>query len=461
MFIFPILYVCLFIASLYYLTQKQQKGLFLFLLFGLPIYIISLSVAHMYDFTKMVPFMQSFKEVVIVIYLGYALFTLKRKETKWHVLDVIMLSLFIYNLLYVPIPVGSYGFFERVLAFKSLSFFPLVYFTGRLIKADQIVLTEIFHYIALFTIVAATILLVEVITYTHIQSISGYAGYNEYFFDQAPNGSYGLTWTFEIENGMKRFASFFSTPLELASASLVSLSAVAAIVTNKDNSFSFNTWTLIAFLASLFCISFALSRASFASYFIILYAYAWLTDKKVMLRIIHIGLLGIVALFLIVSFNNDFVDFIINTLNFSNASSVGHLIEWANGIESMILHPLGIGLGESGRISAFSGFNTGGENEFIILGVQTGVITLGLYIAAYVVIIRTSYRLYKTSEGRIRRLALFLLLLKIGLIIPLFTSEAEAVIYVSYTTWILTGLLINLNSRAESVKEKLLVNESI
>jgi hypothetical protein len=52
-------------------------------------------------------------------------------------------------------------------------------------------------------------------------------------------------------------------------------------------------------------------------------------------------------------------------------------------------------------------------------------------------------------------------LLKIGLIIPLFTSEAEAVIYVSYTTWILTGLLINLNSRAESVKEKLLVNESI
>jgi chromate transport protein ChrA len=99
MFIFPILYVCLFIASLYYLTQKQQKGLFLFLLFGLPIYIISLSVAHMYDFTKMVPFMQSFKEVVIVIYLGYALFTLKRKETKWHVLDVIMLSLFIYNLL--------------------------------------------------------------------------------------------------------------------------------------------------------------------------------------------------------------------------------------------------------------------------------------------------------------------------------------------------------------------------
>jgi hypothetical protein len=328
-------------------------------------------------------------------------------------------------------------------------------------KLEQIVLTDIFHYIALFAIAAAAVLLVEVITYTHIQSITGYAGYNEFFFDQSPNGSYGLTWTFEIENGMKRFASFFSTPLELASASLVALAAVAAIVTDKDNSIRFNKWTLTTFFASLFCIIFALSRASFASYFIILYAYAMLTNKKVILRFIHIGFAGIVALFLIVSFNNDFVDFIINTLNFSNASSVGHLIEWANGIESMISHPLGIGLGESGRISAFSGFNTGGENQFIILGVQTGIITLGLYIAAHVVIIKTSYRLFKTSVGRIRRLALFLLLLKIGLIIPLFTSEAEAVIYVSYTTWILTGLLINMSSREENLKQKSIADESI
>ncbi len=461
MFIFPIFYVGLFITSLFYLSQKQQKGIFLFLLFGLPIYIISLSVAHMYGFGKMVPFMQSFKEASILLYLGFALFSLKVNETKWHLLDKIMVALFFYNLLYVPLPIGSYSFFERVLAFKSLSFFPLVYFTGRLIKADQILITEIYHYIALFTIAAAAVLFVEVITYTHIQTISGYAGYNEYFFDQTPNGSYGLTWTFEIENGMKRFASFFSTPLELASASLVSLSAIAAIVTNKDNSFTFNKWTITAFIASLFCIGFALSRASFASYFIILYTYAWLTNKKIILRIIHFGLISVIAMFLIVSFNNDFVDFIINTLNFSNASSVGHLIEWANGIESMILHPLGIGLGESGRISAFSGFNTGGENEFIILGVQTGIITLGLYIAAYVVILKTSYQLFKTSEGRIRRLALFLYLLKIGLIIPLFTSEAEAVIYVSYTTWILTGLLINMSSRKESLMEKAIINESI
>lgn len=460
MFVFPIIYITLFIASLYFLKEKQPKGIFLFILFGLPIYTLSLSIAHMYGFTKLVPVLQTFKEIVILGFLMYAFFQLKTNNN-WQTLDKIMLAFFCYNLLYVPLPIGGYSFFEKILAFKSLSFFPLVYFTGRMINNDEIALTKVFHYIALLTIIVAVVLFIEVITYTHIQSISGYAKYNQHFFDQDPSGAYDLSWTFQIENGMKRFASIFSTPLELAAATLVSLAAIVAIVTNNNNSFSFSKLTVVALLCSLFCINMALSRASLASYLLMLYCYAWFTNKKIILKAIHYAILLATLVLVFISFDSDFVDFIINSLTFTNASSVGHLIEWANGLESMIKSPLGIGLGNSGRISAFSGYNVGGENEFIIIGVQTGIIALGLYIAAYVYLIRKTYQIFTTSTGRIRRLALFLLLLKIGMIIPLFTSEAESYIYISYTTWLLSGIFINMVSKENSNNKTEIVHELI
>jgi hypothetical protein len=180
-----------------------------------------------------------------------------------------------------------------------------------------------------------------------------------------------------------------------------------------------------------------------------LYVYALLTKKKLLLQIIHTAALAAGGILLLFSFNNDFVDFIINSITFTNASSVGHLIEWANGLESMIKNPLGIGLGNAGRVSGFSGYNVGGENQFIIIGVQTGIVTAGIYIAAYIMVMRKALQLFKTQTGKIRRLALFIFLIKVGMLIPLFTSEAESYIYISYITWILTGLLINMSSRLE------------
>jgi len=307
----------------------------------------------------------------------------------------------------------------------------------------------VYTLIGVLTIAVASVLAIEVLTYTHIQQISGYANFNEHFFDQDPSGSYGLSWTFEIENGMKRFASLFSTPLELAAASLIALAAVAALVTTTDNKITLHTFTAAALAASMFCVSFALSRASFASYCLMIYVYAVVTKKKLLLQLIHTAALTAAGILLLISFNNDFVDFIINSITFTNASSVGHLIEWANGLESIIKNPLGIGLGNAGRISGFSGYNVGGENQFIIIGVQTGIVTAGIYISTYIIVMRRALQLFKTQTGKIRRLALFIFLVKVGMLIPLFTSEAESYIYISYITWILTGLLINMSSKLE------------
>ena len=49
-------------------------------------------------------------------------------------------------------------------------------------------------------------------------------------------------------------------------------------------------------------------------------------------------------------------------------------------------------------------------------------------------------------------LAFTIFLFKIGIIIPMFTSNTEAFVYISYFTWFLSGLLINITSRHEAGK---------
>jgi len=323
--------------------------------------------------------------------------------------------------------------------------------------ARKINLSEVFHYVFLLSILSSCVLFFEVISNTHMQTFTGYADYIYYFFDQAPTGNYGLSWTFEIENGMKRFASFFSTPLDYAAATLIAISALAAFVTDNNNKLRFNNFTVITLFSTLFAIVFALSRASFASYFIIIYAYAVITKKKMIRKVFHYAVLAAIAFILFVTIQGDFFEFIINTLQFKNESSAGHIIEWLNGVQSMILHPLGIGLGESGRISAYVGLNIGGENEFVIIGVQAGVVALATYIIVYAKMVSAAYRIIKARKGKIRKLAIFIVLIKMGLLIPLFTAEVESYIYISYLVWFLSGMLISMISEKTLVKEPTLL----
>jgi hypothetical protein len=86
----------------------------------------------------------------------------------------------------------------------------------------------------------------------------------------------------------------------------------------------------------------------------------------------------------------------------------------------------------------------GGENELIIIGIQVGIVPMILYGYMYVYTIAKSASVFNNQKGKIRKIALFILLTKIGLIIPTLTSEAESYLYISYICWFFTGYLINL-----------------
>jgi hypothetical protein len=277
----------------------------------------------------------------------------------------------------------------------------------------------------------------------HLQVYTGYADFNYYFFGQEASGNYGLSWTFETANGIKRFASFFGGPLELGTNTLFTISVITALATRDNNKIRAEWFVIIAFIMTLISIIFAFSRASFASYFMILYIYSHITRKKAWLKIFHYGAIG-VTLFVLFWLSGDIYDLIVTTIDFSDTSSAYHVFQWIDGINAIGSHPLGLGLGMAGRVSIETGSNIGGENQLIIIGVQTGIIGILLYLLIYIYTMACCITSFKNSTGKQRKLSLVLLLVKAGLIIPVLTANVESYIYISYITWFCSGLLVSM-----------------
>jgi len=445
MFIFPLIYFSSFLISLKNLLSRNSQGILVFLILGLPIYTTSLSVALQLGFGSILPFMQPLKELLILIALGTSLWELNRR-IRFQSVDYAILAFFGYTLLYVILPIGTYSLGDKLIAFKSSSFFTFIYFAGRLFDPAKIYISKYFHYILAVFIAAAAVLFFEIITDQHFQNLTGYADYNFYYFNQEATGNFGLSWTFETSTGLKRFASFFANPLEFAAATLLALAIAAGLYTDDNNHVKLDKFGILAIIATQFAIFFALSRSSLASYFIMIFIYALITKKKIVLKIIYA--LSIMVMLYFVFFmlimNPDLYEFIMETITFTNPSSVGHVLAWIEGIEAILANPFGLGLGNSGRVAASLSDSVGGENQYIIIGVQTGIITLLLYLWIHIYLIKTCWKWYPKLTGKERKVCLSLLLMKIGFIIPLFTSELESSVYISYLSWFLSGLFIHM-----------------
>lgn len=452
MFIFPIIYLSSFLLAIRGVIKGDRQEGLLFLIFGLSIYTTTQSVLFDLGLQKLISVFQPFKELIILSIAGVGFFGLKKK-LRLHIIDYAVLAYFAYTLLYVIMPLGIYGFSGRLLAFKGTSFFVITYLSGRLISSKYLLFNKYAHYILLVAIFAGGVVLLEFLFGQHLQTLTGYADYNYYIFGQEPTGQYGLSYTFEIETGIKRFGSFFSDPLEHASATVVALAVIAGLYTRDNNQFRLNKFGLIALGATFISIILALSRASFISYFLVIYVYAILTKRKYILHIFHGGFALCIIYFLFLIRNRDLYEFVLSTITFEDSSSIGHLIEWLHGINAMIKSPLGLGLGSSGRVSAATGDHVGGENTFIVIGVQVGVIAMGIYMFIQGALLYYPAKWIKHLKGKERKIAITLFLLKLGSVISLLTTNLEAHGYVNFLGWMLSGLFVNVISRKVGVRK--------
>jgi hypothetical protein len=125
------------------------------------------------------------------------------------------------------------------------------------------------------------------------------------------------------------------------------------------------------------------------------------------------------------------------------------VVEWLLALDSMIANPLGIGLAMSGNFgSVEDDLRVGGENQFLIFGAQLGWIGMILYIATLLSGIRTALIVFNFTDNTYNaRIAFVGGIVKVGLLLPLFTANVEIYTYISWVTWWMIGLSVREYSK--------------
>ena len=448
LFIFPLIFITSFIIACKEIWNGRTSGILVFIIFGLSMYTTAMSVTFTLGLKAFIPLMQGLKEALVFSVLILNIVTLKQRP-RFHLIDYLIFAFLLYLIIYAILPIGEQSFVNRLMSLKSISFYIVVYFAGRFLDPKTIYINKYFSYIILLAIAVAAVLLIEVALQSPLQFHSGYFDYSYYFFNLDADGPFGLKATFNSDSGFIRFASFFTSPLEHAGAALLALAVILGLYTSDNNKFNVDGYGMLALAATILSIIFALSRAPLASYCIMIYTYAVVTKRKLIVNAIQTAfvLAAMYIVYLFIQFENNhsgLIAVLLNTIDFSDPSSVGHLLAWTEGIISIIQHPFGLGLGSSGRVGASLNQNIGGENQFIIIGVQAGIIASILYLLVFVMFIKLSLKWLPLLKGKERKICMVVFLIKIGFLISTLTSEVESSIYISYMNWFFSGLFISV-----------------
>jgi hypothetical protein len=415
-----------------------------------PFYITILSVVYTtVRSSLLLTAFQSIKELVIVLAV-VSFFVFQRDFARYEFrlmrLDYLFICFYLISFVFLVLPVGEATLINKVLYFKNMAFMGLFYFFGRNTRFDGQTLKRLLHVLLGIGLLAFLLNMVELVLDTHFQQYTGYAVFNEEVNEIPPRGNYGLTWTFETQTLSKRFASFFADPLELAISSLMlfSVALIMYLTTPRHGSYPY----MVMIGATLATLLFSSSRSSLAA-LLILVAYIAFVFRLYMV-------LGFAALFMVmfgVYFlyfaSEDLQYFVIDTITFQNTSSIGHLLEWKAALESMLANPLGIGLATSGNVSSVDeSLRIGGENQFLVFGVQLGWLGMLVYILilvySIVYCLRAFWELSNLHEARIAFVATSV---KFAMVFPLFTSNAEKFFFVALVSWWMVGYTVHAVQR--------------
>jgi len=429
----------------YFILERVYNGnlsfLLIYLVTFLPVYFIFQLIV--FDFSEnvlLVDLIKYSKDFVIFSSFFIVFFGSKKDffstELKTTFLDKTIILFIILSSIYAIIPIGEASFYVKLIYLKNIYLIGVVYYLGRNFFISEYLFFNLKKILILILCIAFLVSSIEYFFNFHLHSFFNYAKFNLLINDILPEGNFDLSWTFERSPDQARFGSIFPNPLEFSSNLILFLTIpLFAILHTKKNIFKNLLIILIVFVSFYY----AYSRASILSALIMIFTALLITKnyKKVFYILV---LLFFSILIFYFSASEDSIYFVIDTFTFNESSSFSHLIEWIQAILTIIENPLGIGLAMSGNASGVDqAIKIGGENQFLIYGVQMGVISMILYSIMLFKSIRDSFSVYSLSKGHIKELAFIVLLTKFGLIIPLLTANAELYLFVSLTTWFLIG----------------------
>jgi hypothetical protein len=429
----------------YFILERVYSGnlsfLLIYLITFLPVYFIfQLIVFYFSENVLLVDLIKYSKDFVIFSSFFIVFFGSKKdfflKELKTTFLDKTIILFIILSSIYAIIPIGEASFYVKLIYLKNIYLIGVVYYLGRNFFINENLFFNLKKILISILCIAFLVSSIEYFFNFHLHSFFNYAKFNLLINDILSEGNFDLSWTFERSPDQPRFGSIFPNPLEFSSNLIFFLTIpLFAILDSNKNIFK-NLFIILIIFVSFY---YAYSRASILSALIVIFAALLITKNyKTVFYIVVLLLFSILIFYY--SASEDSIYFMIDTFTFNESSSFSHLIEWIQAILTIIENPLGVGLAMSGNASGVDqALKIGGENQFLIYGVQMGVISIILYSLILFKSIRDSFLVFNLSKGHVKELAFIVLLTKFGLIIPLLTANAELYLFVSLTTWFLIG----------------------
>ena len=438
---FIVFYFIIFGYTIDKISRGKIEYLIIYICTCLPIYTTLQAQAFKIFNTEIVVAIIKLSKDIIFIY-AFIIFLfgknihLFKRIFKFSLVDKLILIFTLIVTIYALIPFGEADIFSKLIYTKNLYIISITYLIGRNIKIDEVFFNSIKKILKYLILSLTFFLCFEFILSTHFHSIIDFSNYNILVNEIDPQGNYGLSWSFESQGSSPRYAAFFADPLEL-SASLLLLSSL--LIYNFWNNKKDINYFLLFMVAAAFLFSF--SRGSIVACLgIVLFALLLNKKYKTLLFIFGSFILSTLGLFY---FGSDEIRYlIIDTLKFENTSSLGHLVEWIEGILSIFENPLGIGLAMSGNASGVDqAIKVGGENQFLIFGVQMGVLSTITYGLILFFVIKRSCKVYLMSSNNVKHISFIVACTKFGLLLPLLTANAELYLFVSLATWFFTGYI--------------------
>ncbi len=451
---FIVFYFIIFGYTIDKISRGKIEYLIIYICTCLPIYTTLQAQAFKIFNTEIVVSIIKLSKDIIFIY-AFIIFLfgknihLFKRIFKFSLVDKLILIFTFIVTIYALIPLGEADIFSKLIYAKNLYIISITYLIGRNIKIDELFFNSIKKILKYLILSLTFFLCFEFILSTHFHSIIDFSNYNILVNEIDPQGNYGLSWSFESQGSSPRYAAFFADPLEL-SASLLLLTSL--LIYNFWNNKRNISYFLLFMVAAAFLFSFS-RGAIVACIGIVLFGL--LLNKKYKSLLLIFGLFLLSTLSLIYFGSEEIRYFIIDTLKFENTSSLGHLVEWIEGILSIFENPLGIGLAMSGNASGVDqAIKVGGENQFLIFGVQMGVLSIIIYVLILIFVIKRSCKVYYMSSNNDKHISFIVACTKFGLLLPLLTANAELYLFVSLTTWFFAGYIESRYTQLKFEKNK-------
>ena len=440
-----VLFIVFYFIIFGYVVDNISRGkieyLIIYICTCLPIYTtLQAQAFKIFNSEIVVTIIKLSKDIIFiyafVIFLFGKNIHLFKRTFKFSLIDKLILFFTFLITIYALIPLGEADIFSKVIYAKNLYIISITYLIGRNIKIDEVFFNKIKKILKYLIVSLTFFLCFEFILSTHFHSIIDFSNYNTLVNEIDPQGNYGLSWSFESQGSSPRYAAFFADPLEL-SASLLLLTSLL-IYNFWNNKRKINYFLLFMVSAAFF---FSFSRGAIVACLgIVLFGLLLNKNYKILLIIFTFFILSTTIL---VYFGSEEIRYlIIDTLKFENTSSLGHLVEWIEGILSIFENPLGIGLAMSGNASGVDqAIKVGGENQFLIFGVQMGVVSVVVYMLILVYIIKRGSYVYLNTSNFDKHVSFIVACTKFGLLLPLLTANAELYLFVSLSTWFFAGYI--------------------